>query len=64
MNIPEEQLKIGDVYLKEEIQALGLEIKRQVHAGLICRKDNIMYFFDPLKPKEGKGYRYIKAIED
>jgi len=64
MNLPDEMPKIGEKYTKEEIEALGLEIRKQVHAGLICRKDNFIYIFNPLKPTDGKGYEFIKSIED
>ena len=60
----QDKLISGERYTKEEIEALGLEIKRQTHVGLICRKDNFLYFFDPLKPMEGKGYTFNKFIED
>ncbi len=64
MNKPDERLIPGEVYTTEQIESLGLVIKKQVHVGLICRKDDYIYFFDRIKPKLGKGYVFVKSIFD
>jgi len=64
MELPDERLKVGERHTKEEIEALGLLIKKQAHVGLICRKGDYIYFFDPVKPTEGKGYTFKTYVKD
>jgi len=35
MELPDERLKVGTIYTKEEIEDLGFVIKKQAHVGLI-----------------------------
>ena len=64
MELPDERLKVGTIYTKEEIEDLRFVIKKQAHVGLICRKGDYLFFFDPVKPTEGKGYKYKTCVFD
>ncbi|MEI6822256.1 MAG: hypothetical protein WCL51_09990 [Bacteroidota bacterium] len=64
MALPDERLEIGTRYTIEEIESLGFVIKKQAHVGLICRKDDYIYIFDPVKPTEGKGYTFKTFVKD